>query len=308
MLEAAAFSPAGITSFFEIRDKRPDGRPFKDLAYAGARGGGLVTSRGILTHVRLIPASKSRISVRINGRQAPHARTSLSTVSELLRISRQKCRVTVDHRAQVPIGAGYGASAAGALSAALAFSEAANLGMSMNQLGTVAHIAEIVNGTGLGTVAPILRGGFVLTRKSGAPGIAVIDRLPVSPRLRVVSACFGPISTKAVIASKDLRRRVNVLGALALRSITRDLRPRNFMAASRAFADALGLMSRQSAELADLMENAGAIGATQNMIGQAVHAIAEEDQADGILRTVRGRFPKIQAFSCPLDFTGARII
>jgi hypothetical protein len=67
-------------------------------------------------------------------------------------------------------------------------------------------------------------------------------------------------------------------------------------------------MSRQSAELADLMENAGAIGATQNMVGQAVHAIAEEDQADGILRAVRGRFPKIQAFSCPLDFTGARII
>jgi pantoate kinase len=308
MLEAAAFSPAGITSFFEIRDKRPDGRPFKDLAYAGARGGGLVTSRGIRTHVRLIPASKSRVSVRINGRQAPRARTSLSTIAELLRISGQKYHVTVDHQAQVPIGAGYGASAAGTLSAALAFSEAADLGMSMDQLGRVVHIAEIVNGTGLGTVAPILRGGFVLTRKSGAPGIAVIDRVPVSPKLRVVSACFGPISTKAVLVSKDLRRRVNVLGALAFRSITRDLRPRNFMTASRAFADALGLMSRQTAELADLMENAGAIGATQNMVGQAVHAIAEEDEADSVLRAVRGRFPKIQAFSCPLDFAGARII
>jgi pantoate kinase len=308
MLEATAFSPAGITSFFEIRDKRPDGRPFKDLAYAGARGGGLVTSRGILTRVRLIPASKSRISIRINGCQAPRARTSLSTISELLKISRQKYRVTADHRAQVPIGAGYGASAAGALSAAVAFSEAADLGMSMDQLGTVAHLAEIRNGTGLGTVGPILRGGFVLTRKSGGPGIAVIDRILVSPRLRVVSACFGPISTKAVLASKDLRRKVNVLGLSAFESITRDLRPRNFMTASRAFADTLALMSRETAELADLMENAGAIGATQNMLGQAVHAIAEEDQAESILRIVRRRFPKIQAFSCRLDFIGARIV
>lgn len=308
MLEARAFSPAGITSFFEIRDKQPDGRPFKHPAYAGARGGGLVTSRGIMTRVRLIPASKSRISIRIDGRWAPQARTTHSVISELLKISRRKFRVSVDHRTQIPIGAGYGASAAGALSAALAFSEVADQGMSMDQLGMVAHLAEIANRTGLGTVAPILRGGFVLTRKSGGPGIAVIDRIPVSPRMRVVSACFGPISTKAVLASKDLRRRVNVFGALALGSITRDLRPRNFMAASRAFADALGLMSCRTAELADLMENTGAIGATQNMVGQAVHAIAEKDQADSILRTVRRRFPKIQAFSCPLDFTGARII
>lgn len=308
MPEGTAFSPGGITSFFEIRDKRPDGRPYKDLAYAGARGGGLVISRGVLTRVRLTPARTSQISIRIDGRRAPHARTTHSVVSELLKISRRKFHIAVDHRTQIPIGAGYGASAAGSLSAALAFSEAADLRMSMDQLGTVAHIAEIANGTGLGTVAPILRGGFVLTRKSGAPGIAVIDRVPVSPRLRVVSASFGPISTRTVLASKDLRRRINVLGAQALRSIIRDLRPRSFMAASRAFANALGLMSSQTAELADLMENAGAIGATQNMLGQAVHAITDKDEADSILRAVRGRFPKIEAFSCPLDFAGARII
>ena len=308
MPEGTAFSPGGITSFFEIRDKRPDGRPYKDLACAGARGGGLVISRGVLTRVRLTPARTSQISIRIDGRRAPHARTTHSVVSELLKISRRKFHITVDHRTQIPIGAGYGASAAGSLSAALAFSEAADLRMSMDQLGTVAHIAEIANGTGLGTVAPILRGGFVFTRKSGGPGIAVIDRIPVSPRMRVLSACFGPISTKTILASKDLRRRVNILGAQALRSITRDFGPRNFMVASRAFADRLGLMSRRTAELADLLENAGAVGATQNMVGQAVHAIAEEDLAESILRAVRRRFRRLQAFSCPLDFAGARIV
>ena len=308
MHETTAFSPAGISSFFEIRDKRPDGRPFKDPVYAGARGGGLVTCRGVLTRVRLRPASRSRISVRINGRVANEARTTISAISRLLEISREKYSVTIEHRVEVPIGAGYGASAAGTLSAALAFSEAADLGMSTNEIGRVVHAAEIANRTGLGTVGPLLTGGFVITRKSGGPGVAVIDRLPVSPKLKVVSACIGPISTKAVLRSKDLRKRVNELGRSAFRSITSDLRPRSFMKASKSFAYALGLMAPQTAELIELMENAGAIGATQNMLGQAVHAIAEQDVADRILRYVKRRFPKVEAFSCDLDFAGARIL
>jgi pantoate kinase len=308
MHEASAFSPAGISSFFEILDRRPDGRPFNDLSYAGARGGGFVISRGVLTRVRLMHASKSRISVRINNRVANEARTTISAISKLLQISGQKYEVTIEHRADVPIGAGYGASAAGSLSAALAFSEGADLGMSVNEVGRVVHEAEIVNGTGLGTVGPVLTGGFIITRKSGGPGVAVIDRVPASSRLKVVSAYIGPISTKRALRSKDLRRKVNALGREAFRSIVTDLRPRNFMRASKEFAHGLGLMSPQTGRLIEVMEAAGAIGATQNMVGQAVHAIADEDLARSVLVAVRRRFPRLQAFSCSLDFAGARLL
>jgi len=308
MHETSAFSPAGISSFFEILDKRPDGRPFKDPSHAGARGGGFVISRGVLSHVRLARASKSRISVRINNRVANEARTTISSISRLLQISGEKYEVMIEHRADVPIGAGYGASAAGSLSAALAFSEAADLGMSVNEVGRVVHEAEIMNGTGLGTVGPILTGGFIITRKSGGPGVALIDRVPTSPRLNVVSACIGPISTKKALRSKDLRRRVNALGQEAFRSIVRDLRPHNFMRASKEFAYGLGLMSPQTLRLIEVMEAAGAIGATQNMLGQAVHAIADEDAARTVLAAVRRRFPSVQSFSCSLDFVGARLL
>lgn len=308
MHETSAFSPAGISSFFEILDKRPDGRPFKDPSHAGARGGGFVISRGVLTRVRLMRARKSRISVRINNRVANEARTTISSISRLLQISGEKYEVMIEHRANVPIGAGYGASAAGSLSAALAFSEGADLAMSVNEVGRVVHGAEIVNGTGLGTVGPILTGGFIITRKSGGPGVAVIDRVPASPRLKVISACIGPISTEEALRSKDLRRRVNALGKEAFRSIVRDLRPHNFMRASKKFAYGLGLMSPQTARLIEVMEAAGAIGATQNMLGQAVHAIADEDLARSILAAVKGRFPRVQAFSSSLDFAGARLL
>jgi len=308
MYQATAFSPAGISSFFEIHDRRPDGRPFDDSIYAGARGGGLVICRGVQTHVHLSRAKRPGIHVRINGRVASEAKTTTSAISKLLEISRESHTVIVDHRADVPIGAGYGASAAGTLSAALAFSEAAGLGMSVNELGAIVHAAEIANGTGLGTVGPLLTGGFVITKKSGGPGVAIVDRLPVSPRLKVVSACIGPISTKAVLRSGALRKRVNQLGRVAFQAITGDLRPRNFMQASRTFAYGLGLMSPRTAKLIELMENAGAIGATQNMLGQAVHAVAEEDMVAHILRRVKKDFPKVHAFSCDLDFTGARIL
>jgi pantoate kinase len=253
-------------------------------------------------------ADKSSISVRINNRPANHAKTTIFAVKRLLHVSGERYEVAVEHHVEVPIGAGYGASAAGSLSAALAFSDGANLGMSVNEVGRIVHEAEIANGTGLGTVGPILTGGFILTRKSGGPGIAVIDRLPASQRLKVISACFGPISTRKALGSRDLRRKVNALGREAFRSIVADLRPGNFMRASKRFAYGLGLMSSETAQLIELMEAAGAIGASQNMLGQAVHAIADEDMARGILTTVKRRFPKAQAFMCSLDFAGARLL
>ena len=308
MHETSAFSPAGISSFFEIRDKRPDGRMFKDPSYAGARGGGFVISRGVLTRVRLKHANTSQISVRINKRLAKEARTTISAISRLLQVSGEKYEVIVEHDVRVPIGAGYGASAAGSMSAALAFAEGADLGMSVNEVGRIVHGAEIANGTGLGTVGPILTGGFVITRKSGGPGIAVIDRVSVPPDLKVISACVGPIPTKEALRSRDLRKKVNALGKEAFQSIVRDLRPSNFMTASKEFAYGLGLMSPQTAQLIEVMEDAGAIGATQNMLGQAVHAIAIEDLAGRVLAAVKKRFPRVQAFSSSLDFAGARLL
>jgi pantoate kinase len=226
----------------------------------------------------------------------------------LLQISGEKYAISIEHDAQVPIGAGYGASAAGTLSAALAFAEVADLGLSVNEIGRIVHEAEILNGTGLGTVAPILTGGFLVTRRSGGPGVAIIDRLSISPDLRVVSACIGPIPTKEVLRSSDLRRKVNMLGKDALLSVLKDFKPFNFMRISKGFAVELGLMSSQTARLIETMEDAGVIGATQNMLGQAVHAVVAEDSANRVLRAVRKRFPEVMAFSSSFDFSGARLL
>jgi len=80
------------------------------------------------------------------------------------------------------------------------------------------------------------------------------------------------------------------------------------MKTSKEFAYGLGLMSPQTARLIEVMETAGAIGATQNMLGQAVHAIADEGLERSVLAAVKRRVPKVQVFSCSLDFAGARLL
>jgi pantoate kinase len=53
-----------------------------------------------------------------------------------------KYDVTVEHRIEVPIGAGFGTSAGGALIVGLALKEALDLPLTYNQIGKIAHVAR----------------------------------------------------------------------------------------------------------------------------------------------------------------------
>ena len=61
----------------------------------------------------------------------------------LLAKTARKYDVTVEHQIEVPIGTGFGTSAGGALTAGLALKEAIGLPLTYNQIGKIAHIAEI---------------------------------------------------------------------------------------------------------------------------------------------------------------------
>ncbi|MDH5267580.1 MAG: hypothetical protein OEW62_07885, partial [Candidatus Bathyarchaeota archaeon] len=146
--KARAFSPAGISSFFEICDRTPDGKLLSDSKHIGSRGGGFVISKGVLTEVSLAEAREKQIRVFINGKLSPEAETTRAVVEALLKKVPETCYVTVRHRVNVPIGAGFGSSAAGALGTALALSKALNLNLTYNQLGRITHVAEVDCQTG----------------------------------------------------------------------------------------------------------------------------------------------------------------
>ncbi|HVP92846.1 MAG TPA: hypothetical protein VMS94_03795, partial [Acidobacteriota bacterium] len=135
---AKAFSPAGISSFFEICDTTPDGKPITNLERVGARGGGFGTQRGVTTEVHVSETKTNDIRVFINGKNAPEAETTKTVVQSLLGNVSGRYHVIVKHDVEIPIGAGFGSSAAGALTTALALSKALGLNLTYNQLGKIA--------------------------------------------------------------------------------------------------------------------------------------------------------------------------
>ncbi|MEM2465967.1 MAG: hypothetical protein QXZ47_01545, partial [Candidatus Bathyarchaeia archaeon] len=210
MKTAKAFSPAGISSFFEICDTIPDGSPTKDLEKVGARGGGFGIKKGVTTEVHVSETTQNNVKIFINGRYASEAETTRTVVKMFLERADGCYDVKVSHWVDVPIGAGFGTSAGGAITAALALSKALGLRLTLNQLGKIAHIAEIKCKTGLGTVAPLtLGGGCVITVEPGAPGTAIIDRIPISEDYVIVAGVFGPMLTREILSSPEKRLVVN---------------------------------------------------------------------------------------------------
>jgi len=305
---ARAFSPAGISSFFEICDRDERGRLIEDPLRIGAHGGGFVISKGVTAKVEVKKAEVNRISIFINGKLAPEAKTSGAVVKKILSIAGGAYEVRVEHDVQVPVGAGYGASGAGALAVGLALNQALALRLTYNEVGRIAHVAEVECKTGLGTVAPLMLGGAVVTVKSGGPGFCLIDRIPLKPNYRIVSGCFGPIAKKSVLASPRVRGRVNRFGRRTLDQILEDPSIENFMASCRKFAAEVGLMSSRVRRLIDAMEKAGAVGATQNMVGEAAHALVEEERVESVVNAVGRLILSEKIYVAKIDLAGARLI
>ena len=304
---ATAFSPAGITSFFEICDRTLDEKPIADPALVGARGGGFSPDKGVLTEVTVAEAEENQVQVVINGENCPEAETTKVAVELLTSKVSEKYAINVVHHVDVPVGAGFGSSAAGASGASLALSKALNLNLTFIQLGRIAHVAEVKCKTGLGTVGPLLFGGCGLTLEPGAPGIARLDRLPISPDLRLVVGTFNPYPTKQLLSTQEKRDIINKSGRKTLKRILADSSPENFMAACKDFAVDTGFVTESVLKLMKLAENAGAVGSAQNMLGEAVHALVTVDKMGAVYDAFRKVLPEEKIITSKIDLQGARI-
>jgi pantoate kinase len=303
-----AFSPAGISSFFEICDTLPDGSPISDLEKVGARGGGFGIQKGVTTEVSVEENDTNSINVFINGKIAPEAETTRAVAEMLLKKVDMSYKVVIKHRVDVPIGAGFGSSAAGALTAALALSKALGLNLTYNQLGRIAHVAEVRCKTGLGTVGPLMLGGCIITVEPGAPGIAIIDRIPITTDYVIVAGVFGPILTREVLSSQEKRLAVNKWGKKTLEKILSKPSLENFLACCWDFAQKTVFATERVRILVKLAEKAGAIGAAQNMVGEAVHALTTLENAENVAQAFKQVLPENNVLVAPIDIQGARLI
>jgi pantoate kinase len=305
---AKAFAPGAISSFFEIHDTE-NGQPISDLTKVGAIGGGFGLEKGTYTTVNAIEAKENSLNVTINS-QPVQAKTTKQVVETLLCHTDKKYSISVDHIIELPIGMGFGTSAGGALTTGLALKQALSLPLTYNQIGQVAHVAEIQCVTGLGTVSSLnFGGGLILVTKAGAPGICQIDRIPISPDYVVVIGYYPSlIPKKSVLSSPEKKKEINGYGRQALEAILADPSLENFLDSCWAFAEKAGFTNDGIRALVKAAKKAGAVGAAQNMIGEAVHAVVHQEDADSVAEAFKQTLPKDQVIVSRVDFQGARLI
>jgi pantoate kinase len=282
-----AFAPAAISNFFTIRDDGLLASP-PDLAHSGATGGGYMLSKGVRSTAELVEGSSGRgVAVVVNGDPDYEARTTKRAIEFLLRSAeRADDFVRVDQTVEVPIGYGFGASAASALSGVIAVASLLGIEQSKAALAFHAHAADILCRTGLGTVSVIYEhGGAGIITKAGGPGIAEVRSVPVPRDVRIVTASLAPYEKSIILSSASMKERVNRLGEDAL-ALASDLTIESLVRAGEVFSESLGLESPEVRHLEKVAREGGAIGASQNMVGHAVHALVREEDVAAVARAL----------------------
>ncbi len=249
-----AFAPAHISGIFVINLK-------KDARISGSMGCGICLEDGVTTKV----SAAKKNSVLING-AAAEAPTTLA-VLKLLTSKPVLVETTLD----LPVGAGFGASGAGALSTALALNEALALNLTLSDLAQAAHVAEVKNKTGLGDVTGQTFGGIVIRKKAGAPFSVNIDKIPCGER-KISWASFGGISTKSVLSDELKKKAINKAGKSRLKELLKKPTLENFFRQSCNFAKEIELMSPRVMDAIEAVEAEGGL-ASQAMLGDTVFAI-----------------------------------
>ena len=303
-----AYCPAGISSFFEICNTDSAGNQVSDPARVGARGGGFAITRGLAVRVSVKKAAKTNVTVRINSKLAPHARTTIWAIEELAKSRELTLRVNAEVTVRAPIAAGFGTSAAGTLASCRALADVVDMPVTLYELGRITHVAEVANRTGLGTASALLNGGFVLVTEPGAPTVGRVDNLFFPKSHSIVCAYLGPMPTRDTLAKLDTVSKVNEPARRAMQAIRRTPNLATFLAEARKFGAEAGFESPRVSRVIQTMISAGAIGAAQNMIGEAVHAVAPDPKVKKIIAAVRRDFPSANVFTSHLDDRGVRVL
>lgn len=247
---AQAFVPGHITGFFI---PHPDPNPTE----AGSQGAGVALSDGVTVTVR--PADESQIA--LNGEEIEME--AVTRVLETLQ-SPAVVRAVTD----LPLGSGFGVSGGMALGTALAVNDAFDRRLSMNELVTIAHGAEVQAETGLGDVVAQAQGGLPIRLEPGGPHHNVLDGIPAHERIEYLA--LGSLPTDDVLAANT--DEIETAGKQALSTVVREPTVESFMRASRRFSRESNLLTPEVREVIRDVTEAGGRGAMA-MLGKTVFTI-----------------------------------
>jgi len=196
--------------------------------------------------------------------------------------------IRVDQLVETPIGSGFGASAAGAVSAVYAVAAAASFKATKREVALFAHRAEIIESTGLGTVSVIYdSAGAGAITVPGEPGVAKFINVEVPRETKIVTGYLAPFDKKDALSSKTVSEKINRLGSEALKTFLADPTLDTLAREGERFSRNLGLESPEVKKMAQTAKSSGAMYASQNMIGYSVHALVDHHASAKVAKSLR---------------------
>ncbi len=283
---AKTFCPGHITGFFQICE-HPE--PLR----SGSRGAGMCVGLGVDCEVE-VQEGEGRVQVHFDSTlaKAPVTERAVSILAIPNNVD-----VVVDLHHKLPIGQGFGMSAAGALAASHALAE--TLGLKFTDAVRAAHRAEVENRTGLGDVAALSRGGITFRRKEGVLPYGQIDKINAEPEV-VLCVVGKPISTAEVLADPERRRRVNAVGKECVARMAVAPTLNSLMRLSREFMTKTKLAPKEVEEAVIAAERHGQ--ASMVMLGSSVFAVGNTDALEEELSD-HGK-----VFRTRVDWRGPRVV
>ncbi|MCS7127680.1 MAG: hypothetical protein N3E36_00135 [Sulfolobales archaeon] len=281
--------PAGLSGFFAPHITN-------ELATTGAIGGGLVLDEGVLVELNVVSSASRETLVEnyINGSRVESCIANYVTAKIFREAGVDSYRVIVKQLVRVPIGGGYGTSAASALAIAVALAKALGIRRTLKWIAEVAHEADIVCKTGLGTVVGILNQGYgiVIVKRPGGPFYTNVDHVLLDNSITAFTAFYKPISKAELLSQHDLLSSVRSIGLSTLKKIVRDPCPENFMKSCLEFSLKTGLLQGKLRNIVlEVNKLRGVIGASMNMIGEGLYGLVEKEYLDQVIDYVKSTAP-----------------
>ena len=305
--------PHRISGFFEIVDQI-NGNEIKDPEKIGSRGAGFnltAVGRTAINYKKLEKTEEIECKIYINNKEVNQkAETTCFIFNYIKNLIKTPIKIEIYHNFDLPVGCGYGASGSGALGTIYGLNKILNLNFSNKEKGRIAHIAEIINRTGLGTVCGQLAGGLCILKEPGYP--CVYDHVYFPENLSVISGSFGILHTKSVLTDPVLNLKIKQAGRIALKKLIDKPNIKTFMRASIEFVKETNILTIldliKVKELIDNLNKLNIIGASMNQIGRSIFAICKEQDKNEVIDVFNSFKPKIKVMNFTINKSGPKVL
>jgi pantoate kinase len=298
--------PHRISGFFEIVDKK-NGNIINNPEQIGSRGGGFNISgkgRTQISFENLEKGKESCCTIYINEEKFDKkAETTHFIFDYVKKLIKDPVKVKIEHFFDLPVGCGYGASGSGALGTIFGLNKLFNLNLGVLENGKIAHIAEVVKKTGLGTVCGQLGRGLCILKEPGYP--CTYERLKSPSDLLVICGSFGTIQTKSILSDASLSSKIKRAGKIALNKLMLEPNYRSFIRVSFQFVEESEIINilhlDRIRDLLNDLHKLDIIGASMNQLGRSVYIFCKKGSENEVLEVLNTYKPDILIFKLTIN-------